>query len=226
MSHVKRAIRANYSNPPYHGGAVVATVLGDKDLRAAWDVELAEMRNRINNMRTLFVDTMKRKVPQRDYSFIATQRGMFSFAGLTPTQVDELKTKHAIYIVGNGRIAGISGIFGQLLPPARSVVWRVVFLAALVLGALLASYLIPGLGVGGPAGQPAKLAAPPANWSIPAPLWIAVSGLLIGFGTKVGNGCTSGHGVCGIARLSKRSFVAVGVFFGVAILTVTLTGIV
>ena len=67
---------------------------------------------------------------------------------------------------------------------------------------------------------------PPPGWGIPAPLWIAVSGLLIGFGTKIGNGCTSGHGVCGIARLSKRSFVAVGVFFSVAILTVAITGIV
>lgn len=132
----------------------------------------------------------------------------------------------AMLWLGNGRIAGISGIFGQLLPPARTVVWRLVFLAALVLGALAASWLIPGLGVGGPGGQPAQLAAPPAGWGVPVPLWIAASGLLIGFGTKIGNGCTSGHGVCGIARLSKRSFVAVAVFFGVAILTVAVTGIV
>jgi uncharacterized protein len=132
----------------------------------------------------------------------------------------------ALLWLGNGRIAGVSGIFGQLLPPARTVVWRLVFLVALVLGALAASYLLPGLGVGGPGGQPAQLAGPPAGWGIPAPLWIAVSGLLIGFGTKIGNGCTSGHGVSGIARLSKRSLVAVAVFFGVAILTVTLTGIV
>ncbi len=132
----------------------------------------------------------------------------------------------ALLWLGNGRIAGISGMFGQLLPPARTVLWRLVFLAALVLGTLAAAYLIPGLGVGGPGGQPARLASPPEGWSIPAPVWIAVSGLLIGFGTKVGNGCTSGHGVCGIARLSKRSFVAVGIFFSVAILTVTLTGIV
>ena len=132
----------------------------------------------------------------------------------------------ALLWLGNGRIAGVSGIFGQLLPPARTVVWRLVFLVALVLGALAASYLLPGLGVGGAGGQPAQLAGPPAGWDIPAPLWIAVSGLLIGFGTKIGNGCTSGHGVSGIARLSKRSLVAVAVFFGVAILTVTLTGIV
>ncbi len=132
----------------------------------------------------------------------------------------------AVLWLGNGRIAGISGIFGQLLPPARTVVWRVVFLVALVLGTLAASWLIPGLGVGGLGGRPAQLAAPPAGWGVPVPLWIAASGLLIGFGTKIGNGCTSGHGVCGIARLSKRSFVAVAVFFGVAILTVAITGIV
>ncbi|MDC9826072.1 YeeE/YedE family protein [Devosia sp. ZB163] len=132
----------------------------------------------------------------------------------------------ALLWLGNGRIAGISGIFGQLLPPARTVIWRLVFLVALVLGTFAASWLLPGLGVGGPGGQPAQLAAPPPGWKIPAPLWIAVSGLLIGFGTKIGNGCTSGHGVCGIARLSKRSFVAVGVFFSVAILTVAITGIV
>lgn len=132
----------------------------------------------------------------------------------------------ALLWLGNGRIAGISGIFGQLLPPGRTVVWRLVFLVALVGGTFLASTLIPGLGVGGPGGKPAVLAAPPAWFTGGAPLWIAVSGLLTGFGTKIGNGCTSGHGVCGIARLSTRSFVAVGVFFGVAIITVTLTGIV
>jgi len=132
----------------------------------------------------------------------------------------------AVLWLGNGRIAGISGIFGQLLPPARTVVWRVVFLVALVLGALAASYLVPGLGVGGPGGAPAHLATPPAGIPVPPVVWIAIAGLLTGLGTKIGNGCTSGHGVCGIARLSRRSFVAVGVFFVVAILTVTITGIV
>lgn len=132
----------------------------------------------------------------------------------------------AVLWLGNGRIAGISGIFGQLLPPARTVLWRVVFLAALVLGTWAASRLLPDLGVGG-AGAPApQLVAPPSGWSIPTPLWIAIAGLLIGLGTKIGNGCTSGHGVCGIARLSRRSFVAVAVFFGVAIATVAVTGIV
>ncbi|WP_374625081.1 YeeE/YedE family protein [Devosia sp.] len=134
----------------------------------------------------------------------------------------------AVLWLGNGRIAGISGVFGQLLPPARTVLWRLVFLVSLVLGTLAAAWLLPGLGlgVGGPAGAPAELVSAPAGWGVPTPLWLAVAGLLTGFGTKIGNGCTSGHGVCGIARLSTRSFVAVGIFFSVAILTVAATGVV
>ena len=126
----------------------------------------------------------------------------------------------AILWLGNGRIAGISGIFGQLLPPARTVVWRLTFLVALVGGTFLAAYLLPSLG------KPTSLVEAPKWFFGGTSVWIVISGLLTGFGTKIGNGCTSGHGVCGLARLSKRSFVAVGVFFVVAILTVTLTGIV
>ncbi len=132
----------------------------------------------------------------------------------------------AVLWLGNGRIAGISGIFGQLLPPAHTVVWRVVFLVALVLATFATAYLIPGLGVGGPGGKPAELVSAPSWFGGGTVLWLAIAGLLTGFGTKIGNGCTSGHGVCGIARLSRRSFVAVAVFFGVAILTVAITGIV
>jgi len=132
----------------------------------------------------------------------------------------------AILWLGNGRIAGISGIFGNLLPAGRPMVWRLTFLAFLVLGALAASWIIPGIGVGGPAGKPAALAAAPSWFGGGTTIWVAISGLLTGFGTKIGNGCTSGHGICGLARLSTRSFVAVGVFFVVAIATVTITGIV
>jgi uncharacterized membrane protein YedE/YeeE len=130
----------------------------------------------------------------------------------------------ALLWLGNGRIAGISGIFGQLLPPARTVIWRLVFLAALVGGTFLAAALFPALG------NAPQLAVPPSWFGSGAPgwtaVWIGASGLLTGFGTKIGNGCTSGHGICGLARLSTRSFVAVGVFFVVAIATVTITGIV
>jgi uncharacterized membrane protein YedE/YeeE len=126
----------------------------------------------------------------------------------------------ALLWLGNGRIAGISGIFGQLLPPARTVVWRLVFLVALVAGTALAALLFPALG------NAPQLAAPPSWFTGGAPLWIAASGLLTGFGTKIGNGCTSGHGVCGLARLSRRSLVAVAIFFAVAVLTTSLTGII
>lgn len=131
----------------------------------------------------------------------------------------------AVLWLGNGRIAGISGIFGQLLPPARTVIWRGLFLVALVAGAFLAAQLVPGLGIGGPGGKPAALVSAPTGWGVPTVVWVAIAGLLTGFGTKIGNGCTSGHGVCGLARLSRRSMVAVAVFFSVAILTVTITGI-
>jgi uncharacterized membrane protein YedE/YeeE len=132
----------------------------------------------------------------------------------------------ALLWLGNGRIAGISGIFGQLLPPAQTVVWRGIFLGALIIGALATAYLAPGLGIGGPAGKPAALVSAPAWTAVPTPVWLAAAGLLTGLGTKIGNGCTSGHGVCGLARLSVRSLVAVVVFFGVAIVTVAVTRIV
>lgn len=109
----------------------------------------------------------------------------------------------------NGRIAGISGIVGGLLAPkGGDRGWRVAFVAGLLLGAL--AYI---LAMGGPA--PVNVLA-----SHPA---ILAGGLLVGFGTRLGSGCTSGHGLCGMARLSRRSIVATAVFFGVAMLTVFLT---
>ncbi len=113
LSHAKVSVRTNYSNPPQHGGAIVATVLGDAELRAMWETELAEMRSRIHAMRTLFVTTMKKKAPQHDFSFIADQCGMFSFSGLTPVQVDELKNKHAVYIVTAGGRINVAGMTEQ-----------------------------------------------------------------------------------------------------------------
>ena len=109
LSHVEKSIRANYSNPPYHGAGIVETILSDPALTDQWHGELAAMRNRINGTREMFVAKMKEVAPDRDFSFIARQRGMFSFSGLTPVQVDELKTKHAIYIVNSGRI-NVAGI--------------------------------------------------------------------------------------------------------------------
>jgi aspartate/tyrosine/aromatic aminotransferase len=82
----------------------VATVLGDSELRQRWEVELAEMRDRINEMRHLFVETLDEQDVGRDFSYIARQSGMFSFSGLTPPQVQALRERHSIYIVGSGRI--------------------------------------------------------------------------------------------------------------------------
>ncbi len=105
LGHIKIAIRANYSNPPAHGAAVVTTVLRDPALRAQWEAEVTEMRERINTMRHLFVETLNEKGVTRDFSFIAHQRGMFSFSGLTPDHVKALREKHGVYIVGSGRIS-------------------------------------------------------------------------------------------------------------------------
>jgi aspartate/tyrosine/aromatic aminotransferase len=97
QSQVKAVIRANYSNPPAHGAELVTTVLGDAELRKIWAKEVAQMRERINGMRELLVKTLKAKGVPGDYSFITRQRGMFSFSGLTPPQVEALKQKYAIY---------------------------------------------------------------------------------------------------------------------------------
>ncbi|HMN27821.1 MAG TPA: amino acid aminotransferase [Caldilineaceae bacterium] len=104
LSHLKLAIRANYSNPPAHGAAIVTTVLSDLDLRRQWEGEVAAMRDRINTMRHLFVETLNEKGAQRDFSFVTRQRGMFSFSGLNADQVKALRERYAIYVVGGGRI--------------------------------------------------------------------------------------------------------------------------
>ncbi len=104
LSHVKQAIRANFSSPPAHGSAIVTTILNDPQLRAQWEAEVGVMRDRINGVRHLFVETLNEKGVERDFSFITRQRGMFSFSGLNPEQVKVLRDKYAIYIVGSGRI--------------------------------------------------------------------------------------------------------------------------
>ncbi|MCU0962720.1 MAG: aspartate/tyrosine/aromatic aminotransferase [Pirellulaceae bacterium] len=104
LSHIKVCIRTNYSNPPRHGGLIVARILGDSQLRARWLDEVTAMRDRIAGMRRLFVDTLRAKGVTRDFSFITQQRGMFSYSGITPAQVDRLRSEYAIYLVRSGRI--------------------------------------------------------------------------------------------------------------------------
>jgi aspartate/tyrosine/aromatic aminotransferase len=104
LSHLKVVIRTNYSNPPAHGSQIVVTVLNDAELRTLWEGEVQAMRDRIAGMRQLFVDTLKAKGVKQDFSFLTTQKGMFSFSGLTKEHVAKLRDTYAVYIVGSGRI--------------------------------------------------------------------------------------------------------------------------
>jgi uncharacterized membrane protein YedE/YeeE len=114
-----------------------------------------------------------------------------------------------LVLKAQGRVAGVSGICGSLLRPTRGdVSWRVAFTAGLLIVGALARWLAPAS---------VSVAAAPSL------AWIAIAGLLVGFGTRLGNGCTSGHGVCGISRLSKRSIVATLTFMAAASATVFVT---
>ncbi len=106
-----------------------------------------------------------------------------------------------------GRIAGISGIVGQFIERPVSVGWPVLFILGLGMGGWLAAGL-----VGGPVGSLPDV----AGWA-----WLVLGGVLVGFGTRLGSGCTSGHGVCGMARFSHRSIVATLTFIAVGMLTAT-----
>jgi aromatic-amino-acid transaminase len=104
LSQVKRVIRTNYSNPPTHGGAIVAAVLSSPELRGMWEQELAGMRERIRAMRTGLVGELKSMGVERDFSFVERQRGMFSYTGLNAQQVERMRAEYGIYAVGTGRI--------------------------------------------------------------------------------------------------------------------------
>ncbi|CAI09216.1 Aromatic-amino-acid transaminase [Aromatoleum aromaticum EbN1] len=104
LSQVKRVIRTNYSNPPTHGGAVVAAVLNAPELRQMWEDELAGMRDRIRAMRVGLVESLKGAGVAQDFSFVIEQRGMFSYTGLSAAQVEQLKNEFGIYAVSTGRI--------------------------------------------------------------------------------------------------------------------------
>ena len=104
LSQLKIVIRTNYSNPPTHGAQVVATVLSTPALRQQWEQELAGMRNRIKAMRTALVEKLKAAGVKQDLSFITTQRGMFSYSGLTKPQMERLRSEFGVYGVDSGRI--------------------------------------------------------------------------------------------------------------------------
>lgn len=115
----------------------------------------------------------------------------------------------ALLLVTHGRIAGISGILGALLPPrSQDRAWRAWFVAGMLVTGAIGSLVHPS------AFGDAPRSLPP----------VVVAGVLVGFGTRLGNGCTSGHGVCGIARLSRRSAVAVATFMATGVITAWLAG--
>ncbi|HEX6298210.1 MAG TPA: amino acid aminotransferase [Burkholderiales bacterium] len=104
LSNLKRIVRTNYSNPPTHGGQIVATVLGNPQLKSLWDREVGGMRDRIKTMRKTLVDSIHKRVPESDFKFVLAQRGMFSYSGLTKEQVRRLREEYSIYTIDTGRV--------------------------------------------------------------------------------------------------------------------------
>ena len=110
MGQLKATVRRNYSNPPMHGAHIVATVLTDPELRPMWEAEVIAMRDRIRAMRRALFDVLSAKLPGRDFNYFLTQKGMFSYTGLSPEQCDRLREAHAVYLVRSGRmcVAGLN----------------------------------------------------------------------------------------------------------------------
>lgn len=108
-TQVFNIVRTLYSMPPDHGAAAVARILSDAELRKEWLVELATMRERLAGVRVLLVDALKDAAPGHDFSHIARARGMFSFLGISPEQVETLKREHAVYMVDSSRV-NVAGI--------------------------------------------------------------------------------------------------------------------
>jgi aromatic-amino-acid transaminase len=110
LGQLKFTVRRSYSSPPITSGALVARVLGEPSTRALWEAEVAAMRERILAMRRRLHDVLAARLPARDFGYFLTQRGMFSYTGLTPQQVDALRERHAVYLVRSGRlcVAGLN----------------------------------------------------------------------------------------------------------------------
>ena len=111
LGQLKFTVRRNYSSPPLHGAMVISTILNDPALRAEWQEEVAQMRTRIKAMRQKLYDVLSAAAPGQDFSYLITQRGMFSYSGLSPEQVDRLRDEFGVYLVRSGRmcIAGLNG---------------------------------------------------------------------------------------------------------------------
>lgn len=121
ISQLLSVVRSHYSMPPAHGAAIVETILGDDALRAVWQSELSGMCERILSLRHAFAEAL---APVGDFGFIAQQRGMFSFLGITPEQVRQLQEEHGIYMLESSRM-NVAGLNDLVLPRVASAIRRV-----------------------------------------------------------------------------------------------------
>ena len=125
LSQLKIAIRTNYSNPPTHGAQVVANVLTDPALRQMWEDELAGMRVRIKQMRIALLEKLQAAGVKQDMSFIAKQKGMFSYSGLNKAQMERLRSEFGIYGVDSGRIC-VAALNSKNIDATVSAIARVI----------------------------------------------------------------------------------------------------
>jgi len=110
FGQLRLTIRRNYSSPAIHAAGIMALVLGDPQLRVQWEGEVAQMRERIRAMRKALHEVLSARMPGRDFGYLLTQRGMFSYTGLSAAQVDRLREEHAVYLIRSGRmcVAGLN----------------------------------------------------------------------------------------------------------------------
>jgi aromatic-amino-acid transaminase len=125
LGQLKFTVRRNYSSPPIHGGQIVARVLTEPALRAAWEPELGAMRERILAMRRTLHDVLAARLPGRDFGYFLSQRGMFSYTGLSAAQVDRLREEHAVYLIRSGRIC-VAGLNSRNVEAAAAAMATVI----------------------------------------------------------------------------------------------------
>jgi aromatic-amino-acid transaminase len=122
LGQLQATIRRNYSSPPAHGARIIATVLENAEMRAAWEEELTAMRVRIKAMREGLYAALKSRKPESDFDYVLEQKGMFSFTGLTVAQVARLREEFAVYLVGSGRLCVAALTQDTIAPAADAIV--------------------------------------------------------------------------------------------------------
>jgi len=125
LGQLKATVRRIYSSPAIHAGGIVARVLTDPALRSSWEHDVAAMRERILSMRRRLHEVLSAKMPDVDFGYLLTQRGMFSFTGLTAQQVDRLRDEHAVYMIRSGRVC-ISGLTPRNVEPTADAIAAVI----------------------------------------------------------------------------------------------------